>query len=1044
MERARRLAYRGIVRRLVNESKRHRNGTEITTPHHVPSVIPHAPARYLSSLSPFLSNHRSSSVNLPKHHHNQTRSISLDAVKPGDTFPRRHNSATPDEQSHMAKYCGYDNIDSLVDDTVPKQIRIDSMKFSKFDGGLTESQMIAHMTDLASKNKVFKSFIGMGYYNTHVPTVIIRNILENPAWYTQYTPYQAEISQGRLESLLNFQTMITDLTGLPMSNASLLDEGTAAAEAMAMCNNIQKGKKKTFVIASNCHPQTIEICKTRADGFDLKVVTKDLKEIDYSCGDVCGVLVQYPGTEGEVLDYGEFVKNAHANGVKVVMATDLLALTVLKPPGEFGADIVVGSAQRFGVPMGYGGPHAAFLATSGEYKRMMPGRIIGVSVDSTGKQALRMAMQTREQHIRRDKATSNICTAQALLANMAAMYAVYHGPAGLKSIAERVHGLAGIFSLGLKKLGVAEVQDLPYFDTVKIKCSDAHAIADAAVKHEMNLRVVDSNTITASFDETTTLDDVDKLFKVFASGKPVPFTAESLAPEVQNSIPSNLTRESPYLTHPIFNMYHTEHELLRYIHKLATKDLSLCHSMIPLGSCTMKLNATTEMMPVSWPSFTDIHPFAPVDQAQGYQEMFSTLGDLLCTITGFDSLSLQPNAGASGEYTGLMVIREYHRSRGDHHRNVCIIPVSAHGTNPASAAMCGMKIITVGTDAKGNINMEEVRKAAEDNKDSLAALMVTYPSTHGVYEETIDEICKIIHDNGGQVYMDGANMNAQVGLTSPGFIGADVCHLNLHKTFCIPHGGGGPGMGPIGVKKHLAPFLPSHPVIPTGGFPQPEKTDPLGPIAAAPWGSALILPISYSYIAMMGSGGLTEASKIAILNANYMAKRLEKHFPVLFRGANGTVAHEFIIDLRGFKNTAGIEAEDVAKRLMDYGFHAPTMSFPVSGTLMIEPTESESKAELDRFCDTLISIREEIAQIEKGNADVQNNVLKGAPHSPAMLMSDTWKKPYSREYAAFPTPWLRSAKFWPTTGRVDNVYGDRKLVCTLLPEEEQVAAAVSA
>nr|AAX86644.1 mitochondrial glycine decarboxylase P-protein precursor [Moricandia moricandioides] len=1039
MERARRLAYRGIVRRLVNESKRHRNG-EIT-PHHVPSVVPHAPARYISSLSPFLSNHRS--VNLARHHH-QTRSISVEAVKPGDTFPRRHNSATPDEQAHMAKFCGYDHIDSLVDATVPKQIRTDSMKFSKFDEGLTESQMIAHMTELASKNKVFKSFIGMGYYNTHVPTVIIRNILENPAWYTQYTPYQAEISQGRLESLLNFQTMITDLTGLPMSNASLLDEGTAAAEAMAMCNNIQKGKKKTFVIASNCHPQTIDICKTRADGFDLKVVTKDLKEIDYSCGDVCGVLVQYPGTEGEVLDYGEFVKNAHANGVKVVMATDLLALTVLKPPGEFGADIVVGSAQRFGVPMGYGGPHAAFLATSQEYKRMMPGRIIGVSVDSTGKQALRMAMQTREQHIRRDKATSNICTAQALLANMAAMYAVYHGPAGLKSIAERVHGLAGIFSLGLKKLGVTEVQDLPYFDTVKIKCSDAHAIADAAVKSEMNLRVVDSNTITASFDETTTLDDVDKLFKVFASGKPVPFTAESLAPEVQNSIPSNLTRESPYLTHPIFNMYHTEHELLRYIHKLATKDLSLCHSMIPLGSCTMKLNATTEMMPVSWPSFTDIHPFAPVDQAQGYQEMFSNLGDLLCTITGFDSLSLQPNAGASGEYTGLMVIREYHRSRGDHHRNVCIIPVSAHGTNPASAAMCGMKIITVGTDAKGNINMEEVRKAAEDNKDNLAALMVTYPSTHGVYEETIDEICKIIHDNGGQVYMDGANMNAQVGLTSPGFIGADVCHLNLHKTFCIPHGGGGPGMGPIGVKKHLAPFLPSHPVIPTGGFPQPEKAEPLGAIAAAPWGSALILPISYSYIAMMGSGGLTEASKIAILNANYMAKRLEKHFPVLFRGANGTVAHEFIIDLRAFKNTAGIEAEDVAKRLMDYGFHAPTMSFPVSGTLMIEPTESESKAELDRFCDTLISIREEIAQIEKGNADVQNNVLKGAPHSPAMLMSDTWKKPYSREYAAFPTPWLRSAKFWPTTGRVDNVYGDRKLVCTLLPEEEQVAAAVSA
>ncbi|EOA15952.1 hypothetical protein CARUB_v10004049mg [Capsella rubella] len=1038
MERARRLAYRGIVKRLVNEAKRHRNPE---TPH---LVVPHAPARYVSSLSPFVSTHRSPASFGRHHSHQQTRPISVEALQPGDTFPRRHNSATPDEQSHMAKFCGFDHIDSLVDATVPKSIRLDSMKFSKFDGGLTESQMIEHMVDLASKNKIFKSFIGMGYYNTYVPPVILRNIMENPAWYTQYTPYQAEISQGRLESLLNFQTVITDLTGLPMSNASLLDEGTAAAEAMAMCNNIQKGKKKTFLIASNCHPQTIDICKTRAGGFDLKVLSADLKDIDYSSGDVCGVLVQYPGTEGEVLDYAEFVKTAHANGVKVVMATDLLALTMLKPPGELGADIVVGSAQRFGVPMGYGGPHAAFLATSQEYKRMMPGRIIGVSVDSSGKQALRMAMQTREQHIRRDKATSNICTAQALLANMAAMYAVYHGPAGLKSIAQRVHGLAGVFALGLKKLGVAEVQELPFFDTVKIKCSDAHAVADAAAKSEINLRVVDSNTITASFDETTTLDDVDKLFKVFASGKPVPFTAESLAPEVQNAIPSSLTRESPYLTHPIFNMYHTEHELLRYIHKLQNKDLSLCHSMIPLGSCTMKLNATTEMMPVSWPSFTDIHPFAPVEQAQGYHEMFENLGDLLCTITGFDSFSLQPNAGAAGEYTGLMVIRAYHMSRGDHHRNVCIIPVSAHGTNPASAAMTGMKIITVGTDAKGNINIEEVRKAAEANKDNLAALMVTYPSTHGVYEEGIDEICNIIHEFGGQVYMDGANMNAQVGLTSPGFIGADVCHLNLHKTFCIPHGGGGPGMGPIGVKKHLAPFLPSHPVISTGGFPQPEKTEPLGTIAAAPWGSALILPISYTYIAMMGSGGLTDASKIAILNANYMAKRLEKHYPVLFRGANGTVAHEFIIDLRAFKNTAGIEAEDVAKRLMDYGFHAPTMSWPVPGTLMIEPTESESKAELDRFCDALISIREEIAQIEKGNADVQNNVLKGAPHPQSVLMADTWNKPYSREYAAFPAPWLRSSKFWPITSRVDNVYGDRKLVSTLLAEEEQVAAAVSA
>ncbi|XP_012449828.1 glycine dehydrogenase (decarboxylating), mitochondrial [Gossypium raimondii] len=1045
MERARRLASRAILKRLVNETKQSSNGQMSCR-----SPVLYTPSRYVSSLSPFGSKYYSRSDllggrNVPNSFGSQqVRSISVEALKSSDTFPRRHNSATPEEQAKMAESCGFDSLDSLIDATVPKAIRIDSMKFSKFDEGLTESQMIEHMKMLESKNKIFKSFIGMGYYNTHVPPVILRNIMENPAWYTQYTPYQAEISQGRLESLLNFQTMITDLTGLPMSNASLLDEGTAAAEAMAMCNNILKGKKKTFIIANNCHPQTIDICKTRADGFDLKVVTADLKDIDYSSGDVCGVLVQYPGTEGEVLDYGEFIKNAHAHGVKVVMATDLLALTVLKPPGELGADIVVGSAQRFGVPMGYGGPHAAFLATSQEYKRMMPGRIIGVSVDSSGKPALRMAMQTREQHIRRDKATSNICTAQALLANMAAMYAVYHGPEGLKAIAQRVHGLAGVFASGLKKLGTVEVQGLPFFDTVKVTCADAHSIADAAYRSEINLRVLDAKTITVSFDETTTLEDVDKLFKVFSGGKPVSFTAASLASEVETAIPSGLERQSPYLTHSIFNMYHTEHELLRYIHRLQSKDLSLCHSMIPLGSCTMKLNATAEMMPVTWPGFTDIHPFAPQEQAQGYQEMFNNLGELLCTITGFDSFSLQPNAGAAGEYAGLMVIRAYHMSRGDHHRNVCIIPVSAHGTNPASAAMCGMKIVSVGTDSKGNINIEELRKAAEANKDKLSALMVTYPSTHGVYEEGIDEICKIIHDNGGQVYMDGANMNAQVGLTSPGFIGADVCHLNLHKTFCIPHGGGGPGMGPIGVKKHLAPFLPSHPVVPTGGIPAPEKSDPLGTISAAPWGSALILPISYTYIAMMGSKGLTDASKIAILNANYMAKRLEKHYPVLFRGVNGTVAHEFIIDLRGFKNTAGIEPEDVAKRLMDYGFHAPTMSWPVPGTLMIEPTESESKAELDRFCDTLISIREEIAEIENGKADIHNNVLKGAPHPPSLLMADAWTKPYSREYAAFPASWLRTAKFWPTTGRVDNVYGDRNVICTLLPVSQMVEEAAAA
>ncbi|KAJ0737444.1 Glycine dehydrogenase (decarboxylating) B [Helianthus annuus] len=987
MERARRLANKAILRRLLSQTKRNPSSPAL-----------YSPSRYVSSLSPYIC----SGPNIRSDRNitgfgSQTRSISVDALKPSDTFPRRHNSATPDEQIKMAEFVGYPNLDSLIDATVPKSIRLDSMKYSKFDEGLTESQMIAHMQDLASKNKIFKSFIGMGYYNTYVPTVILRNIMENPGWYTQYTPYQAEIAQGRLESLLNFQTMVTDLTGLPMSNASLLDEGTAAAEAMAMCNNILKGKKKTFIIASNCHPQTIDICKTRADGFDLKVVTSDLKDFDYSSGDVCGVLVQYPGTEGEVLDYSEFIKNA------------------------------------------------AFLATSQEYKRMMPGRIIGVSVDSSGKPALRMAMQTREQHIRRDKATSNICTAQALLANMAAMFGVYHGPEGLKTIAKRVHGLAGTFAAGLKKLGTVQVQDLPFFDTVKVTCADSSAIAEEAYKHNMNLRIVDKNTITVSFDETTTIEDVDTLFKVFALGKPVTFTAASIAPEVQDAIPSGLVRETPYMTHQIFNTYHTEHELLRYLSKLQSRDLSLCHSMIPLGSCTMKLNATTEMMPVTWPAFADIHPFAPTEQAKGYQEMFENLGDLLCSITGFDSFSLQPNAGAAGEYAGLMVIRAYHMARGDHQRNVCIIPVSAHGTNPASAAMCGMKIITVGTDSKGNINIDEVRKAAEANKDKLSALMVTYPSTHGVYEEGIDEICKIIHDNGGQVYMDGANMNAQVGLTSPGFIGADVCHLNLHKTFCIPHGGGGPGMGPIGVKKHLAPYLPSHPVVATGGIPAPEHNEPLGTIAAAPWGSALILPISYTYIAMMGSQGITDASKIAILNANYMAKRLENHYPILFRGVNGTVAHEFIVDLRPLKTTAGIEPEDVAKRLIDYGFHGPTMSWPVPGTLMIEPTESESKAELDRFCDALISIRQEIAEIEKGTVDLNNNVIKGAPHPPQLLMADKWTKPYSREYAAYPAPWLRAAKFWPTTCRVDNVYGDRNLICTLQrPEEYEEKAEATA
>eukprot|EP00244_Chara_vulgaris_P000294 TRINITY_DN104_c0_g1_i2.p1 TRINITY_DN104_c0_g1~~TRINITY_DN104_c0_g1_i2.p1 ORF type:complete len:776 (-),score=182.60 TRINITY_DN104_c0_g1_i2:1777-4104(-) len=771
----------------------------------------------------------------------------------------------------------------------------------------------------------------------------------------------------------------------------------------------------------------------------MEVVVGNPAEIDYSGKDYCGVLLQYPGTDGSIEDYEGVIKVAHDNNAKVVMATDLLALTMLTPPGEMGADIAVGSAQRFGVPMGYGGPHAAFLATSSDYKRLMPGRIIGVSIDSQGNPCLRMAMQTREQHIRRDKATSNICTAQALLANMAAMYGVYHGPEGLKSIAERTHGLATVFAAGVEKLGAGKVGSAPFFDTVKVDCGPGKAagIAKAAEAKGMNLRVFDANTITVAFDETTKLSDVDDLFAVF-SGKAAPFTAESLAAEVDSTLPSKFTRQSKYLTHPIFNMYHSEHEMLRYLSKLQSKDLSLCHSMIALGSCTMKLNATSEMMPITWPELANIHPFAPVNQAQGYEEMFKDLADTLCEITGFDSVSLQPNAGASGEYAGLMAIRAYHQSRGDTHRDVCIIPVSAHGTNPASAAMCGMKIVAVGTDAEGNVNMEELKAMAEKHKDNLAALMVTYPSTHGVYEEGIDIICKIIHDNGGQVYMDGANMNAQVGLTSPGYIGADVCHLNLHKTFCIPHGGGGPGMGPIGVKKHLAPFLPSHPVIPTGGLPATASQSSFGVISAAPWGSALILPISFMYIAMMGSKGLTDASKVAILNANYMAARLEKHYPILFRGKNGTCAHEFIIDLRNYKNTAGVEAEDVAKRLIDYGFHAPTMSWPVPGTLMVEPTESESKAELDRFCDAMIAIRGEISAIEGNVFEKTINPLKNAPHTAEMVLSNSWHEKYSRELGAFPLDWVKGAKFWPTTGRVDNVYGDRHLVSTLQPVETPV------
>ncbi|KAK9819612.1 hypothetical protein WJX72_000294 [[Myrmecia] bisecta] len=972
----------------------------------------------------------------------QLRTISVEALQPSDRFAPRHNSASDGEINAMVKLTNFDSLDALIDATVPKSIRRKGMMdIGPYNEGCTEAEFITKFKAMASQNKVFKTYIGMGYYNTYLPPVIQRNLLENPGWYTQYTPYQAEIAQGRLESLLNFQTMVADLTGMPMSNASLLDEATAAAEAMTMCSAIARGKKPKFLVSDKCHPQTIAVCQSRADGLGLEVVVSDEAAFKLD-KDVSGILLQYPATDGSVRDYKALTDKAHASKIKVCVATDLLALTMLTPPGEWGADIVIGSAQRLGVPMGYGGPHAAFLATSEEYKRLMPGRIIGISRDAQGEPALRMAMQTREQHIRRDKATSNICTAQALLANIAAMYGVYHGPQGLTEIAQRVNGLAAVLAAGAKKLG-HKVGDQPFFDTVRINVGDAAKVCAEAVKHGINLRQLDASCITVALDETTTLGDVDALFAVLNKGKQAGITAESLAPQVEAGVGS-FKRSSSFMQQPIFQLYHSEHEMLRYLKRLENRDLSLCHSMIALGSCTMKLNATSEMVPITWPEFANLHPFVPLDQAKGYQQMFEDLAQQLAVITGFDAMSLQPNSGASGEYAGLMAIRAFHQSRGDTDRNICIIPVSAHGTNPASAIMAGMDIVPIGVDKQGNINIAELKQKAEANKDKLAALMITYPSTHGVYEEGVDEICRIIHDNGGQVYMDGANMNAQVGLTAPGIISADVCHLNLHKTFCIPHGGGGPGMGPIGVKAHLAPFLPTHPVVATGALPN-FKTDKesCGTLAAAPYGSALILPISYAYISMMGAEGLTQASKLAILNANYMARRLEQHFPVLYKGKAGTCAHEFILDIRPLEATAGVEAEDIAKRLIDYGFHAPTMSWPVAGTLMIEPTESESKAELDRFCNAMISIREEIKDIEEGRADKKNNVLKNAPHAASVVLGETWDRPYTREQAAFPAAWVRQAKFWPTVSRVDNVYGDRNLVATI-PEDAVEPLAATA
>ena len=954
-----------------------------------------------------------------------------------DQFVRRHIGPNAAETGEMLALLGRKNLDELIDAAVPRKIRLG--RELKLPAAKSEFEALAELRRIASENKVFRSFIGQGYYDCITPPVIQRNVLENPGWFTQYTPYQAEISQGRLEALLNFQTMVADLTALDIANASLLDEATAAAEAMTMSHRLKDGRN-IFFVSETCHPQTIEVVCSRAEALKIEVVVGNHETFAFT-DKVFGALVQYPDTFGAIHDYSGFAEKAHAAGALLTVATDLLALTLIKPPGEFGADIAVGSAQRFGVPLGYGGPHAAFFATRDEFKRQMPGRIVGVSKDSRGKPALRLALGTREQHIRREKATSNICTAQALLANMASLYACYHGPEGLKQIAQRIHTLTEILAAGLEKIGFnvgqasrlssgeaaspnGQAGSLPYFDTFTIALGDKRSgeILKTAEAHGMNFRVINENTIGISLDETASAGDVATVWHIFNGDKPVNFTVQEIAANRQSAIGN---RQSKFLQHPVFNRYHSETEMLRYIKRLESRDLSLTASMIPLGSCTMKLNAAAEMFPVSWPEFAKIHPFAPLAQARGYQILFQNLEDWLAEITGFAGISLQPNAGSQGEYAGLLVIRAYHESRGEAHRNVCLIPTSAHGTNPASAVMAGMKVVAVACDTNGNIDVADLRAKAEATKSELSCLMVTYPSTHGVFEETIREICEIIHANGGQVYMDGANMNAQVGLTSPGFIGADVCHLNLHKTFCIPHGGGGPGVGPIGVAKNLVHFLPSHPVF-TARLEADHSKQHIGPVSAAPWGSASILPISWMYIAMMGADGLTEATKFAILNANYVSKRLENFFPTLYR-SNGIVAHECILDLRAFHATT---AEDVAKRLMDYGFHAPTLSFPVAGTLMVEPTESESKYELDRFCDAMIAIQAEMTAVENGTADAKNNLLKNAPHTADQIASDQWNRPYSREQAAFPAKSLHDYKFWPHVSRVDNVFGDRNPVCS--------------
>ena len=940
-----------------------------------------------------------------------------------DDFASRHNGPSAQDVKDMLDVLGKDDLDAFVRECVPDTIALNSSM--NLPRALSEFEFLERVREIARENEVYRSFIGMGYYDTITPPAIQRNILENPSWYTQYTPYQAEISQGRLEALLNYQTMVCDLTGLEIANASLLDEGTAAAEAMMMFSRLGKKLKRTsFFVDERCHPQTIDVVVTRAEPLGIEVVVGDYATFEMT-DDFFGVLLQYPASDGAIEDYEAFCTQVHEHQGYVAVATDLLSLTLLRPPGEFGADAAVGNSQRFGVPLGYGGPHAAFFATRESFKRQIPGRIIGVSVDASGKQALRMALQTREQHIRRDKATSNICTAQVLLAVMAGMYAVYHGPVGLKAIAERVHGATRVLAAGLQRLGYT-LRHSVFFDTLRVEGSKGtlEQIQDAADHNRVNLRFFADGSIGISLDETVTVDDIDTLLSVFDLEAESAFDAAEVAETLDGGYQGPLKRTTPYMEHEVFNSYHSETELMRYMHQLSMRDLSLTTSMIPLGSCTMKLNAAAELMPVTMAAFNRMHPFAPVEQARGYKVIIDELEAWLAEITGFAAVSLQPNSGASGEYTGLLTIRAYHLSKGDTHRTICIVPESAHGTNPASAVMAGMKVVIVKTDDDGNVDLEDLNAKVEAHSDNLAALMITYPSTHGVFEETVRTICDTIHQHGGLVYLDGANMNAQVGLCRPGDYGADVCHLNLHKTFSIPHGGGGPGMGPICVTEDLAPFLPGHPIIEVGG------SQAIGPVSAAPYGSASILLISWGYILMMGAEGLKRASQLAILSANYIAQRLEGHYPIVYRGSKGWVAHEFIMDLRPYRQSTGITEQDVAKRLMDYGYHAPTMSWPVVGTMMVEPTESESKAELDRFCEAMISIRSEIQEVELGMADKEHNVLKQAPHTAAMATSDVWEMPYSREKAVYPATWTRVSKFWPSVRRLDDAYGDRNLMCS--------------